>query len=216
MNNDNKHIKGVIFDLDGTLIDSYEAIYLGFQYTYNQMGLKPLSYDAVKNRVSHSLQSIFRELLGEEKVNQAVTLFRQRYKEVFRTHTHFLPDAKEVLTEVHNRGIKLSVATNKLGRFSRDILEHLQVGNLFSAIIGEGDGALTKPNPKMLYLAIDRMAVPKENAVLVGDSPIDIQAALNASIRVYAVPSGTNTKEELTNARPTAVLVRLSHLLEYI
>ena len=212
----NDHIRGVIFDLDGTLVDSYEAIYLGFQYAYTKMGIKPLSYDEVKNHVGHSLQHIFKELLGEEKVNHAITLFRQRYEDVFRSHTHLLPDAKEVLTELHSRGIKLSVATNKLGRFSRTIMEYLQVANLFSAIIGEGDGTSNKPAPEMLYLAIEKMAVPKENTILVGDSLIDIQAALNASIRVYTVPSGTTSKEELAKAHPTAVLDRLNDLLEYV
>ena len=210
------HISGVIFDLDGTLVDSYQAIYLGFQYTYTQMGLTPLSYDEVKNRVGHSLQDIFLELPDEQKVVQAITLFRQKYQEVYRTQTHLLPDAKEVLTKLHSHGIKLSVATNKLGRFSRDILEHLQVGNLFSAIIGEGDVTNNKPNPEMLYLAIKKMGVPNQEAVLVGDSHIDIQAALNAGIRVYAVPSGTTGQEELAKAHPTAVLNRLNDLLEYI
>mgnify|MGYP001609081824 FL=1 len=210
------HISGVIFDLDGTLVDSYQAIYLGFQYTYTQMGLTPLSYDEVKNRVGHSLQDIFLELPDEQKVVQAITLFRQKYQEVYRTQTHLLPDAKEVLTKLHSRGIKLSVATNKLGRFSRDILEHLQVGNLFSAIIGEGDVTNNKPNPEMLYLAIKKMGVPNQEAVLIGDSHIDIQAALNAGIRVYAVTSGATGQEELAKAHPTAVLNRLNDLLEYI
>ncbi|MBI5777896.1 MAG: HAD family hydrolase [Planctomycetes bacterium] len=209
-------IKGVIFDLDGTLVDSYEAIYLGFQYAYHQMGLKPLSCDEVKNQVGYSLQHIFTELLGKEKVPQAVVLFRRKYEEVFKTHTRLLPDVKEVLIELHTRGIKLSVATNKLGRFSRAILEHLQVGHLFSAIIGEGDVSRNKPDPEMVCLAIEKMGVLKQNAVLVGDSCIDIQTAHNADIRVYAVPSGTTSKEDLAKACPTVVIARLSNFPDYI
>ncbi|MEW6025928.1 MAG: HAD-IA family hydrolase [Planctomycetota bacterium] len=237
-------IKAVIFDLDGTLVDSYEAIYLGFQYAYEQMGLKPLSYDEVKVQVGHSLQRMFSELLGEERVPQAIKLFRKRYEEVFRDHTHLLPDAREALTELHQRGIKLSVATNKLGKFSRAILENLQVGNLFSAVIGEGDPAHNigitnsadglnrgiyqpvqalnkpyvrgKPDPQMLYLAIEKMGLPKEQTVLVGDSEIDIQSAHNAGIRVYAIPTGTTGKAELARHNPTAILDNLKGLLQYI
>jgi phosphoglycolate phosphatase len=212
----NNHIRAVIFDLDGTLVDSYQAIYLGFQYAYIQMGLTPLSYDEVKYRVGHSLQDMFRELLGAEKTQLAVTLFRQKYQEVYKTQTHLLPGAQETLASLHNRGIKLSVATNKLGRFSRDIIEHLELSRMFSAVIGEGDGARNKPNPEMLYLAMEKMNAPKENTIMVGDSDIDIQAALNAGIRVYAVPSGTTSKEELTNAHPTATLDNLSDLLKHI
>jgi len=213
---DNGHIKGVIFDLDGTLIDSYEAIYQGFHHAYTKMGFRPLSYDQVKKQVGHSLEYIFRELLGEQYIQPAIILFRQRYEEVFRTHTHLLPNAADVVKAIYDKGIKLAVATNKLGKSSRAILEHLQLSNFFSAIIGEGDGTRNKPDPEMLYLAIEKMAIPKDNAIMVGDSTIDIQAAHNARIRVYAVASGMTSREELAESRPTEVITSLNHLLKYI
>lgn len=208
--------KGVIFDLDGTLIDSYQAIYLGFQYAYTNMGLPPMTYDEVKRIVGLGLNHTFQDLLGKERVPQALALFRKKYEEVFRTNTYLLPDVREVLETLYGRGIKLAVATNKFGRFSREIFEHFAMGKLFTVIIGDGDVPQNKPHPEMLYLAMEKMGLKKEDTVFVGDSLIDIQTAKNAGLRVFVVPTGNTVREDLEKAGPTAVLNKLLDLLTYI
>jgi len=209
-------IKGVIFDLDGTLVDSYQAIYLSFHHVYTHMGLCPLSYDEVKKVVGRGLSHTFGELLGEEKVPQALILFRKKYEEVFRNHTHLLPDVRSVLEAFYGRGIQLAVATNKLGRFSRAIFEHFGMEKLFTVIVGDGDVPQNKPHPEMLYFAMDKMGLKKDVAVLVGDSVIDIQTAKNAEMKVYAVPTGNTPREDLEKAQPTAVLTRFLDLANYV
>jgi phosphoglycolate phosphatase len=210
------NVRGVIFDLDGTLIDSYHAIYLGFHYAYSQMGLPPLSYEQVERAVGLGLAHTFRELLGEERVPQALTLFRKKYEEVFRAHTHLLPDARQVVESLQGRGIQLAVATNKLGRFSRAIFEHFGMDKMFAVILGDGDVSQNKPDPEMLYLAMEKMGVAKEETIFVGDSVIDIQTGRNAGIRVFAVPTGNTGREDLVKAQPTVILSRLLDLLSLV
>ncbi len=210
------NVRGIIFDLDGTLVDSYQAIYLGFHYAYSKMGLPPLSYEQVERAVGRALGHTFRELLGEERVPQALTLFRKKYEEVFRAHTHLLPDVSEVVENLRGRGIQLAVATNKLGRFSRAIFEHFGMGKMFAVILGDGDVSQNKPDPEILYLAMDKMGVRKEEAVFVGDSVIDIQAGKNAGIRVFAVPTGNTGREELVRAQPNVIMNRLLDLLSLV
>jgi 2-phosphoglycolate phosphatase len=214
MNADN--VRGVIFDLDGTLIDSYQAIYLSFYYTYSEMGLPPLSFKQVEKAVGRGLSHTFRELLGEERVPLALSLFRKRYEEVFRTHTHLLPDVRQVVESLQDQGIQLAVATNKLGRFSRAILEHFGIAERFAVILGDGDVSQNKPDPEMLYLALEKMGVGKEKAIFVGDSVIDIQTGKNAGIRVFAVPTGNTDREDLVKAQPTVILSRLLDLLSLV
>ncbi len=212
----NQKVNGVIFDLDGTLIDSYQAIYLSFKYAYENLGLSPLSYDAVKKAVGRGLNQTFRDLLGEDRVSQALSLFRKRYEEVFRDHTHLLPDVREVLETLHRREVQMAVATNKFGRFSRAIFEHFGMGGYFTVIVGDGDVSENKPHPVMLYYAIREMGVEKDDTVFVGDSLIDILTANNANLRIFAVPTGNTPREDLERALPTVLLDRLLDLLNYI
>jgi len=209
-------VRGVIFDLDGTLIDSYQAIYLGFHHAYSEMGLSPLSYEQVQRAVGRGLGHTFRELLGEEKVPQALSLFRKKYEEIFRAHTHLLPDVREVVGGLQCRGIQLAVATNKLGRFSRAIFEHFGMEKMFAVILGDGDVSQNKPDPEMLYQAMDNMRLAKEETVFVGDSVIDIQAGKNAGVRVFAVPTGNTDRADLVKAQPTVIMNRLLDLLSLV
>jgi phosphoglycolate phosphatase len=209
-------IKGVIFDLDGTLIDSYQAIYLSFQYAYQNMGLHPLPFDEVSKVVGLGLTRTFHDLLGEERTPEALRLFRKKYEEVFRQNTYLLPEARETVEALHNKGIKMAVATNKLGRFSRAIFQHLGMEQFFAAIVGDEDVAQNKPVPAMLLYAMDKMGLSQEEVIMVGDSLIDIQTAKNAAILVFAVPSGVTKREVLEQAQPTVILERLSDLLNYV
>ena len=209
-------IKGVIFDLDGTLIDSNQAIYLSFQHAYEKLGLLTPSFEEVKRVVGYGLRNTFRDLLGEERAPEALRLFRQKYEEVYRQNTHLLPGTRKILKTLDARGIKLAVATNKLGRFSRDIFRHYGMDQLFTAIVGDEDVSQNKPHPEILLYAIEKMGLAKEEIILVGDSLIDIQTGKNAGLRVFVVPTGVQTKEELEKARPTAVLNGLLDLLNYV
>ena len=211
-----KNIKGVIFDLDGTLVDSYQAIYLSFHHAYTCLGLSPLPLEEVKKIVGRGLSRTFGELLGEEKGLQALALFRKKYEEIFRPHTHLLPDVRTVLEELYGREIQMAVATNKFGPFSREIFKHFKMENLFTVIVGDGDIPQNKPHPAMLNFAVERMGIEKDETVFVGESVIDIQTAQNAGIKVYAVPTGNTTREDLEEARPTAVLPRFLDLVNYV
>lgn len=211
-----KPIRGVIFDLDGTLADSYQAIYLSFCYAYEQMGLKPLSYEDVKRAVGLGLRITFRDLLGEERVAEALRLFREQYEKIFRENTRLLPGAAEVLATLHARGMRLAVATNKLGRFSREIFRHFRLERLFAAVVGDEDVPENKPHPAMLFCALEKMGLQKDEVVFVGDSRIDIQTGKNAGIRVFAVCTGVHTAEELQQARPDKLFKDLPDLLAYM
>jgi len=209
-------IKAAIFDLDGTLIDSYQAIYLGFHYVYTSLSLPPLPFTEVKKVAGRALSHTFRDLLGEERVPQALALFRQKYEEIFRENTYLLPDVREVLEALSGRGIKLAVATNKFGRFSRAIFEYFGMANLFQVIVGDGDVSQNKPHPEILHYAMAKMGVNREETLFVGDSVIDIQTAKNAGLRVYVIPTGNTSKEDLEKAQPDAILDRLINLLSYL
>jgi HAD superfamily hydrolase (TIGR01509 family) len=197
-------------------VDSYQAIYLSFHHAYTHLGLSPLSLEEVKKIVGRGLSRTFVELLGEEKGLQALSLFRKKYEEIFRAHTHLLPDVRTVLEDLYGRGIRLAVATNKFGPFSREVFRHFKMENLFTVIVGDGDVPQNKPHPAMLHFALEKMGLKKEEALFVGDSVIDIQTAQNAGMKVFAVATGNTAGEDLEKAQPTAVLPRLLDLTKYV
>ena len=90
------------------------------------------------------------------------------------------------------------------------------IDKLLEIIVGDGDVLQTKPHPAMLLYALEKMGLQKEEVVFIGDSLIDIQTAQNAGLRVFAVSTGAQTKEELEKAHPAAVLRRLGDLLHFI
>jgi HAD superfamily hydrolase (TIGR01549 family) len=123
---------------------------------------------------------------------------------------------REVLESLHRRGILLAVATNKLGRFARAIFEQFGMEGIFTVVLGDGDVSRNKPDPEMLFLAMEKMAVARDQTLFVGDSVIDIQTARNAGVRVLAIPTGNTDREDLARARPTVLLERFSDLLAHV
>ncbi len=211
-----QEIQGIIFDLDGTLIDSYQAIYLSFKHVYKGMGLSPLSYEQVKREIGLGLSKTFANLLGEEQVEEALRLYLEKYLEIFRESTFLLPGVGEVLETLHRWGVRMAIATNKIGRLSRSIFRHFEMDQLFDAIVGDGDVSQNKPHPEMLFYALGIMGLPKEVVILVGDSVTDIATGKNAGMRVFAVPTGVKKREDLEKEKPDIVLNSLPDLLSYI
>ncbi len=199
--------------MDGTLVDSFQAIYLSFYHVYESMGLRPLSYDQVRKEIGLGLGRTFADLLGKDKVAQALRLLDEKYCQVLRDHTFLLPGAREVLETLHRRGVKMAIATNKIGRYSRKIFENLGLTSAFSAILGDQDVLQNKPHPEMVFRAIEKMGVKKEEVVMVGDSLVDLETARNAGLPAFAIASGTTPRQELEKAMPFRMLEKLTDLL---
>ena len=118
-------VRGLIFDLDGTLVDSYAAIGDSLNHARAHYQLPPLSDDEVRRGVGRGLESLIAELVGEQRVAQGVRLFRQRYAEVFEAATFALPDVRSVLSRLSAMGYPMTVASNKPapGDYTVEVLE---------------------------------------------------------------------------------------------
>ena len=211
-----EQINTVIFDLDGTLIDSFEAIREGFNATLPHYNKDRLSLAETKALVGMPLHDTFCELLGEQYADEATRLFRNRYREVFLDMTSALPHAVETVKDLHAKGYKLAVATNKLGQFSREIIDHMGIGNCISSVIGDGDGVRKKPHPDMLIKILEEVDSTREEAVFIGDSPVDINTGKAAGVMTVAVPTGHHSHNMLEDAGAKTVIKDLSMLKEAI
>lgn len=205
-------IRGVIFDLDGTLIDSFEAIREGFNATLPLYGLNPLTLAEAKSLVGRPLGETLSDLVGSENEDEATAIFRNRYREVFLDMTLPLPHAVETLKSLHHRSFRLAVATNKFGSFSREIISHMGLTGMIPSVLGDGDGVRRKPEPDMLERLLFDMSISEKEAVFVGDSPIDIATGKKAGVKVIAVPTGYHSRAMLEDAGADVVIENLSLL----
>ena len=219
----NRHnIKGIIFDLDGILIDSFGAIEESYIHAVTSLGLPLIDAEEFRGKIGVPLEDFFAQTISRsghanaDLVSIAVRLFRERYSQIYLARTSLMKGAAEVVKKLHKKGIKLGVATNKLGRFSREILNHFGLEKCFSSVLGAGDGIPPKPAPDILLRALNEMGVERDQAFYIGDTPIDIESGNNAGILVIAVATGYHNEIELRSAGASYVFLNLTDILKVL
>lgn len=205
--------RAVIFDLDGTLVDSYPAILESLNDTRLAFGLQPYDLATVRVMVGRGLENLMRQAVGEEKLKQGIALFRKSYDETHLRGTHLLPGVRQTLEELKARNVRMAVATNKPSDYSRNILKHLEVDSFFAECSGPDRAGRAKPDPAMLNgLMIALQARPMET-LYVGDMVLDIETARNAGVKLALIATGGNTYEELEDAEPDFLFHDITGLL---
>ena len=202
----------VIFDMDGTLIDSGHDITASVNHVRKTVyGLGPLSRDFVIesiNRDQRNLALLFYEVETYEPEAQRV--FEAHYhRQCIRT-PRLYTGISELLNDFSALGVRLSVATNAPARFARRMLAHLEINDLFDVIVGSEDVEKCKPDPDMLHLILDSYGYSPEHdfAIMVGDNDKDMEAARRAGIAGAFVTWGfsPNGNGELVCSRPDELL----------
>lgn len=206
-----KNISALIFDLDGTLIDSSEAIVECFEFALRQTGHSPGDPQLIRRNIGTSLERMF-SLFTNGDTTQLVRLYRERYGQVFLEKTYLLPGVMETLDTLSERGYRLGVATTKPRYFAEPILENLGIRRFFGTVAGGEEVARLKPAPDLLQLALSRLGAPGDETFYVGDHPVDVEAARSAGLDVICVATGFWTREELEKQNPAAVISNLSEL----
>jgi 2-hydroxy-3-keto-5-methylthiopentenyl-1-phosphate phosphatase len=211
-----KQIRGIIFDLDGTLIESYEAIYLGLLECFRYLGKDLFPFSDLKKYLKPDLETTLSQFFPPEGILKGIPVMRTKYEEVYLDKTYFLDGARDVLKALHAKGILMGIASNKFGRFSRGAINHLGVAEYFKSVIGAGDVLRNKPFPDMIHAALEEMVLPPEEAIFVGDTLTDIETGKQAGVDVYALPTGFHSKEELSQRKPKRLLKNLRELIQTV
>jgi phosphoglycolate phosphatase len=211
-----KRYSAVIFDLDGTLVDSYEPIAASLNHARAAFGLPAKPLDAVRREVGRGLEALMADNLGPGRVEEGVRLFRSRYRQVFREGTHLMPGVEATLRELAARGVPMAITSNKPAYFSREIVDALGLEGLFAAILGPEMVAAPKPHPEMVEKAAALLRASREEILYVGDMRIDIETCRNAGMAVCVLPTGSETKEALAAARPDHLIERFESLLDLL
>ncbi|EAB5332418.1 HAD family hydrolase [Campylobacter jejuni] len=190
--------KTILFDLDGTLIDSTDAILNSFQGAFKALGLTSKNNEEIKNLIGYPLEQMFR-MLYPDKVNlskEFVLAYREIYAQIYLEQTTLLPKAKEAL-ELGSEIADLGIVTTKGGKFTPILLDYLRVKKFFKTLITLEDVTNPKPSSEPIILALKRLNKTQENAYMIGDTILDIQAAISANITPLALTCGYGNENEL-------------------
>ena len=145
-------------------------------------------------------------------IPRAVSLFKKHYSENLVNHTDFYPHGREILKHFKNK--KQTICSNKPEDFVRQILESLNGLHLFDAIVGGDSVKAKKPDPEGLNSILDQLNVSADEAVLIGDSPVDIETGKRAGVYTCVVNYGLGFEEEIAAAKPDCSIDCLSELKE--
>ena len=190
-------VRGVVFDLDGTLVDGYEGIAAGVNAARAAFALPALSADDVRGRVGSGLTHLMDDVVGPEHAAEGVRIFREVYDRVCEDQTRAVPGLNELLEALRARGVRMSIASNKPAAYTHRIVERLGVAPYFDAVHGPETAGALKPDPAMIEACLRAMGVSREEALYVGDMPLDAEAGARAGVEVVLVAGGSASPDAL-------------------
>jgi phosphoglycolate phosphatase len=198
-----KSFDTIIFDLDGTLVDTAPDVREGINGALEKMGLLPISMDRAKRAIGPGRDEFFR-VIFQDVENPDVDTFIARFREIYWDHcldrTKFFPGMDDVLNRLDGR--TLVVASNKPKVFTEKILKGLGIRDRFAHVLGPEDVAHPKPHPEMVVKALSLAGGKPSKAMMVGDTANDLKAGRGAGVGLCGARYGYGNTEDLERMRP--------------
>lgn len=170
--------KAVLFDLDGTLVDSREAVVWCVNELLRRLGLPPAAPAEIIPLIGVGLVPLLKTFIDDAERHAAE--YRRLYREGFHSRTHMYPGVRETLAVLQSRGLPAAVVTNRNRDLAQLILDHFELGAYFAVVLGQYDGMRLKPDPEMVLKACAAVDVHPVESALVGDTEIDVETGRNA------------------------------------
>ena len=206
-----KKISLIVYDFDGTLVDTLDDIAFSVNLTLRELGRPQLDKEAVKTCVGNGVTMLMtRALNGAGNEDIAVRLFRKHYADHLMDNSAFYPNCRETIDFFSNR--KQAICSNKPEDFVRKILAGLDCLHPFPSIIGGDSFKTRKPDPEGINHLLARHRLPPDEVVMVGDSAVDIETGKNAGVLTCAVTYGMGDFDAIQSLKPDWTIDDISEL----
>jgi len=194
-----------LFDMDGTLIDSTEAILESFHSTFQRNGLNPPLNSSILPLIGLPLEEMFIRLdVPKELIGQLVKGYKKHYLKVHLNKTHLLPGATEAVNLAKRLG-KIGIVTTKTSKYTKLLLERFGLLSLFDVVIGREEVNRLKPDPEPVLKAVKRVGGEVAESVLIGDTCLDMESARRAGATGIGVTTGFWDRREMERCSPYLV-----------
>ncbi len=189
-------VKTILFDLDGTLIDSTDAILESFEFAYETFGEAIPDLENIKSLIGYPLDVMFEQLGIKDEKWEYVDAYKKHYRIISKAKTTLLPYAREAIEEAA-KFATLGIVTTKTARYSKELLEHMKVMHHFDILIGRESVQNPKPHAEPIHKAIKHLNASYESTWMIGDTLLDLHSAKNAGIKSVGVLCGYGKRNDL-------------------
>ena len=212
-----RKVDAIVFDLDGTLLDTEADIIDSVRATLKNLGLKEKPYNEIKRHIGYGVKHLLINSLGKENENlydKALEFYTKRYKKDMLKTTKIFDGVIETLEHFKNK--KLAVLTNKRASAAQEQLKYFGIDKYFYEVIGGDREECLKPSACPINELIQKHKLSKDKVIVVGDMDVDILAGKAAGNLTCAVTYGIGDKEAVLKAKPDFVIDKITQLKEII
>ncbi len=209
-------LKAIIFDLDGTLLDTLDDITHSVNFTLDQLKLPNVDRLDVRRYLGHGAKRLWQSVLKDDDkyLDQALNIYIPYLEKHSKVHTKPYEGIVDLLHQLKKKYM-LAVVSNKHQRAVEHIINHYFKG-LFDLVIGERPNIAKKPDPAPLLYALNTLKLDNAEAIFIGDSEVDIQTGKHADVDVIGVTWGFRDKEQLIGEKPTYLVDKVDKIIEII
>lgn len=214
-----KHYDTVLFDLDGTLLDTLEDLADGVNASLEQNGFPKRTLEEIRSFVGNGVAKLMERAipggLANDRYDVCLKEFKEAYGEHIQRKTRAYPGIPELLEQLRQEGYKLGIVSNKFDLAVKKLNDCYFPG-LIQVAVGSMDHVPRKPAPDGVFRAMEELGAEKARTVYVGDSEVDIATARNAGIPCISISWGFRSREELAESGASVIVERPDALLEYL
>ena len=207
--------EGILFDLDGTLVDTKAGLISAFTHTFAQFGLL-IPQEQMQSYMGPPLRQTFAQYVKESEVETAVMTYRTFYANHGLKEVQLFEGVKEMLIQLHQQGVPMGVATSKEQSVAKKILEHFELDSFFCVIEGASQDTSKDNKTAVMKAALSHFSCDTKKVLMIGDREHDLIGAKNCGLDAVSVLYGYGTMEEYQEFSPVYIAKNVQELTEWL